>query len=87
MVDDLKEDKDINNRSQYDIDPSTRYSHFKNLNCMKDQFKERFQFIENTLSTIEKEYVCFNELHCRSETEISQALSNLDCKKSPARFV
>jgi hypothetical protein len=40
LVNDLTEEKKIDN-NQCDIGPSTWYTHFKNLNCIKDKFKEK----------------------------------------------
>ena len=82
LVNELRQNKGREDKSS-SVDPSTWVSHFKNLNEIKDDFKQRLEHLESQLDTVEKEII-FNELDMRiSLDEISKAIGKLKYNKSP----
>lgn len=82
LVDDLRGQKDKDQKSSA-VEPSSWVSHFKNLNQVKDNFKERLKELETLLDTLQKDTI-FNELDMHIGVgEISKAISRLKCNKSP----
>ena len=82
LINDLKESKNCNDNCSV-IDSSTWFSHFRNLNLVKDRFKARLEYLEKQLSHLEKTK-CFNELDMPiKDSEISKVLAKLKTSKSP----
>lgn len=57
-------------------------SHFKNLNEVKEKFKDRIKEIDQNVKQLEQEH-CFNELDCTTtESEIAKAIAQIKANKS-----
>lgn len=82
LVNDLKESKQ-NDQTSSAVDPSTWVSHFKKLNEVKVDFKDRLKDLDILLDTLEKQKI-FNELDMPiTNEEVSKAISKLKYNKSP----
>lgn len=58
-------------------------SHFKNLNEVKEKFKDRIKEIDQNVKQLEQEH-CFNELDfATTESEIAKAIAQIKANKSP----
>ena len=58
-------------------------SHFKNLNEVKEKFKDRIKEIDQNVKQLEQEH-CFNELDfAMTESEIAKAIAQVKANKSP----
>lgn len=65
------------------ISASDWTSHFKNLNEVKEKFKDRIKEIDQNVKQLEQEH-CFNELDfAMTESEIAKAIAQVKANKSP----
>ena len=57
--------------------------HTKNLNEVKEKFKDRIKEIDQNVKQLEQEH-CFNELDfATTESEIAKAIAQIKANKSP----
>jgi two-component sensor histidine kinase len=65
------------------ISDSDWTSHFKNMNEVKEKFKDRIKEIDQNVKQLEQEH-CFNELDfATTESEIAKTIAQFKINKSP----